>query len=74
MKHITLNGASFSTDFVRGFKKAEAFIKEMEGHIPDWTGDERNKQLKSVWSQATGKAETIPDPVLEEKTESDETV
>jgi len=65
MDHITQNGASFSTDSVKGFKKPEAFIKSMEGNIPDWTGEERETRLKSVWNQAHGK------PI---KTESDETV
>jgi len=72
MYHITQNGASFSTDFVKGFKKVEAFIKAMDGNIPEWTGDERDKRLKSVWNQAKGKeVEVIQDPEI---TESEETV
>lgn len=67
MSHITLHGASISTSFVKGFKKCEAFIKAMEGHIPDWTGEDREKKLKSVWNQANGKKE-VQEPVAEEPT------
>ena len=52
MSHITLNGASIEADFVRGFKKFEAFIKEMDGKIPDWIGNERGLLLKKVWDIA----------------------
>ena len=68
MDHITLHGASISTDFVKGFKKCEAFIKAMEGHIPDWVGEEREARLKKVWSQANGKTEN-PVEVTELPTE-----
>ena len=61
---ITLNGASFSTDFVQGFASPEAFIKQMDNQIPDWFGDSRNSMLNSVWNEANGKSETpIPDNV-----------
>jgi hypothetical protein len=63
MNHITQNGASFSPGFVKGFKNSGAFIKAMEGNIPDWTGEERDKRLKSIWNEANGKSE---DPVKEE--------
>lgn len=51
MSHITFNGASISADFVKGFKEFEAFVQSLEGHIPDWKGNERIKNLRSIWNQ-----------------------
>jgi len=67
MKTIKTNGASFNTDFVRGFKTPGAFIKHMEGNIPDWNGDDREAKLKSVWNEANGKTEAAA-PVVEDTT------